>query len=131
MIPVLYEYPTYANNFTKNGYHLIDAIECTVEEEINGVYQLHLVYPVDGRYATSLKELNVITASHSYDQTLQPFDIFRVSMPKHNRIEVDARHVSYRLNKHIVKPFSITANLPSDLFSAIESNATQSIKSVS
>ena len=127
MIPVLYEYPTYANNFTKNGHHLIDAIECTVEEEINGVYQLHLVYPVDGRYATSLKELNVIVASHSYDKTLQPFDIFRVSMPKHNRIEVDARHVSYRLNKHIVKPFGGTYNLPSNLFSAIESNSAEAV----
>lgn len=127
MIPVLYEYPTYANNFTKNGLHLTDAIECTVEEEINGVYQLHLVYPVDGRYATSLKELNVIMASHSYDQTLQPFDIFRVSMPKHNRIEVDARHISYRLNKHIVKPFGGTYNLPSNLFSAIESNSAEAV----
>lgn len=127
MIPVLYEYPTYANNFTKNGYHLIDAIECTVEEEINGIYQLHLVYPVDGKYATRLKELNVIMATHSYGKDLQPFDIFRVSMPKHNWIEVDARHVSYRLNKHIVKPFGGTYNLPSNLFSAIESNSAEAV----
>lgn len=127
MIPVLYEYPAYANNFTKNGHHLIDVIECTVEEEINGVYQLHLVYPVDGRYATSLKELDVIMATHSYGEDLQPFDIFRVSMPKHNRIEVDARHVSYRLNKHIVKPFGGTYSLPSNLFSAIESNSAEAV----
>ena len=127
MIPVLYAYPTYANNFTKNGMHLTDAIECTVEEEINGIYQLHLVYPVDGKYATKLKALNVIVATHSYGKVLQPFDIFRVSMPKHNRIEVDARHVSYRLNKHVVKPFGGTYSLPSDLFSAIESNSVEAV----
>ena len=69
MTPVLYEYPTYANDFTKNGYHLIDVIECTVEEEINGVYQLHLVYPIDGRYATKLTTLNVIVVTPAFGQS--------------------------------------------------------------
>ena len=129
MIPVLHEYPTYANDFTKNGYHLIDAIECTVEEEINGVYQLHLVYPIDGRYATKLTTLNVIVATPAFGQSLQPFDIFRVSTPRLDRIEVDARHVSYRLNKHVVKPFrsNINGSLPADIFSGIESYSAEAV----
>ena len=125
MIPVLHEYPTYANDFTKNGSHLVDTIECTVEEELNGVYQLHLVYPIDGRYATKLTALNVIVATPAFGQSPQPFDIFRVSTPRHDRIEVDARHVSYRLNKHIVKPFHGIYSLPSDVFSAIKSNSAE------
>ena len=119
MIPVLY-YKTYTD-FTARGLGpLSDAIECTVEEELNGVYQLRLVYPVDGVHATDLKTMNIILATPAFGKDPQPFDIFRISMPKYNRIEVEARHISYRLNKSAVMPFSsqnhVIRNILEDLW---------------
>ena len=126
MIPIIYDSSVSSTVFTSNGKGwLSDAIECTIEEEINGIYQLHLVYPVNGIHASDLKTMNIIKAVPAYGKTAQPFDIFRVSMSRYDRIEVDARHVSYRLNKHTVKPFGGTFSLPSNLFSAITSNSAE------
>ena len=119
MIPVIYSSAVNSTTFTSNGRgQLADAIECTVEEEINGIYQLHLVYPIDGIHAEELKALNIIKAVPAVGKAAQPFDIFRVSMPRLDRIKVDARHVSYRLNKYTLKPFSISAS-PSSVIAAI------------
>lgn len=105
MIPVLYSRTS--TSFSTRGLGpLSDAIECTVEEELNGVYQLRLVYPVDGVHASDIKTMTIITAVPAYNKSPQPFDVFRVSMPKYNRLEVEARHISYRLNKSVVMPFS-------------------------
>lgn len=126
MIPIIYDSSVSSTVFTSNGKGwLSDAIECTIEEEINGIYQLHLVYPVNGIHASDLKTMNIIKAVPAYGKAAQPFDIFRVSMSRYDRIEVDARHVSYRLNKHTVKPFGGTFSLPSNLFSAITSNSAE------
>lgn len=84
---------------------LSDAIECTVEEERNGIYQLHMVYPVDGIHFSDIKTLNIISAVPARGEAAQLFDIFRISMPQQDRIEVDAKHISYRLNKYTVMPF--------------------------
>lgn len=115
MIPIIYAYTMFLHEgdipeHNGRGW-LYDAIECTVEEEINGVYQLHLVYPLDGIHAEQLVIKNIIKAVPAYGKDPQFFDIFRVSMPRRDRIEVDARHVSYRLNKHTVLPFSVPTSI--------------------
>lgn len=90
-----------------NGHnHLIDAIECTVEEELNGVYRLHMIYPVNGAYASYLKPMNIIMAPPATGKDFQAFDIIRVSMPSHDRLEIDAKHVSFRLNAITIQPFA-------------------------
>lgn len=124
MIPMLYD--SGETSFTTNGLGpLPDAIECTVEEEINGIYQLHMVYPVDGLNFSNIKPLNIIKVVPAVGATEQPFDIFRISMPKHNKIEVDARHVSYRLNKNTVMPFSVSSTVVSSVLTAIKNNRVE------
>lgn len=125
MIPMLYD--SGETSFTTNGLGpLPDAIECTVEEEINGVYQLHMVYPVDGINFSNIKPLNIIKAVPSVGANAQPFDIFRISMPQFGRVEIDAKHISYRLNKNTVMPFSASNELVSTVLSAIKNHDVES-----
>lgn len=87
---------------------LNDALECTIEREINGVYQLHMIYPADGLMYSQISTKKIIYAVPDGSDVPQPFDIFRVSKMSGERIEIDARHVSYRLSNRVVMPFSLT-----------------------
>ena len=125
MIPILYGSDETA--FTTNGLGpLPDAAECTVEEEINGVYQLHMVYPVDGINFANIKPLNIIKVVPAVGATAQPFDIIRVSTPRFGVVEIDAKHISYRLNKNTVMPFSVSNELVSTVLNAIKSHRVES-----
>lgn len=105
---------------------LSDAIECTVEEERNGIYQLHMVYPVDGIHFSDIKTLNIISAVPARGKAAQLFDIFRISMPHQDRIEVDAKHISYRLNKYTVMPFQSLGTSASQAFLSMGRNLVES-----
>lgn len=108
MIPVLYSPDE--TDFTSNGLGLLnDAIECTVEEERNGIYQLHMEYPVDGVHFGEIEEMSIIKAVPADGKPAQPFDVYRISAPLNGRVEIDARHISQRLSKNTVMPFTATS----------------------
>lgn len=107
MIPLLFDMSERQFNNMGLG-PLNDALECTIEREINGVYQLHMVYPADGLMYPQISTKKIIYAVPSKSANPQPFDIFRVSKMSGERIEIDARHVSYRLSNRAVMPFSLT-----------------------
>ena len=108
MIPVLYSPDE--TDFTSNGLGLLnDAIECTVEEERNGIYQLHMEYPVDGVHFGEIEEMSIIKAVPADGKSAQPFDVYRISAPLNGRVEIDARHISQRLSKNTVMPFEATS----------------------
>ena len=108
MIPVLYSPDE--TDFTSNGLGLLnDAIECTVEEERNGIYQLHMEYPVDGVHFSEIEEMSIIKAVPADGKPAQPFDVYRISAPLNGRVEIDARHISQRLSKNTVMPFTSTS----------------------
>ena len=108
MIPVLYSPDE--TDFTSNGLGLLnDAIECTVEEERNGIYQLHMEYPVDGVHFSEIEEMSIIKAVPADGKSAQPFDVYRISAPLNGRVEIDARHISQRLSKNTVMPFTSTS----------------------
>lgn len=108
MIPVLYSPDE--TDFTSNGLGLLnDAIECTVEEERNGIYQLHMEYPVDGVHFGEIEEMSIIKAVPADGKPAQPFDVYRISAPLNGRVEIDARHISQRLSKNTVMPFTSTS----------------------
>lgn len=107
MIPLLFD--ASERQFKNMGLGpLNDALECTIENEINGVYQLHMIYPADGLMYSQISTKKIIYAVPDGSDTPQPFDIFRVSKMSGERIEIDARHVSYRLSNRVVMPFSLT-----------------------
>lgn len=106
MTPILYNVTGASRSSMEICGYLTDAIECTVEEELNGVYQLHMVYPINGAYASELKTMRAIGAIPADGKKVQIFDIFRITMPRYDRLEVEAKHVSYRLSKAYSRPFS-------------------------
>lgn len=108
MVPILYEHSETA--FTSNGLgRLADAISCRVTEEINGIYELELVYPITGRHYNDLKAGRIIYATHDDTKTPQAFDIYQRRAPLNGQVTFKARHVSYRLNNIILKPIAATS----------------------
>ena len=104
MMPILFS--ATETNFNSGGIGTLrDTIECTIEEERNGIFQLHMVYPVDGAFFKSIQVNSIIgckVVRNSSSNAL--FDVIRISMPKYDRVEIDAKHISYRLNKMVIKP---------------------------
>lgn len=106
MIPVLYE--AFEHTFTNNGIcRLSDAISVEVSEERNGKYELVLVYPMTGVRFDEIKEGRLIYVTHDENGDCQPFEIYRRSAVIDGKVTFYARHISYRLSKVILKPFSV------------------------
>lgn len=110
MIAVLYEQNE--TNFTNNGIgRLADAISCEVHEELNGLYELELTYPITGQYAEELTERRFILAKPNQTSDPQPFRIYKVTKQL-RRIVINAQHLSYDLNGFPVEPFTATGVTP-------------------
>lgn len=122
MIPILY--PASETQFTSNGIgRLSDAIECTVTEERNGIYELYLKYPVTGQYFSEIAHSRIIAAVPADGKTVQPFRIYKISKPIDGICEIFAEHISYELNHIPVMPF--TANSCVDALNGLVRNAAQ------
>lgn len=114
MIPILYDENESAFNteLTTQGIGRLDeAISCVVTESLNGVYELELQYPVDGRYASQLKDSGTISAlrpyivtdqiyGYAYKRYLEPFDIYRYEIDG-DILTVNAHHRTYRAAKSV------------------------------
>ena len=62
MKPILF--PEGQTDFTTNGIgRLPDAISCTVTEERNGQYELHMEYPIDGQHMEDIRYSRIILAT--------------------------------------------------------------------
>lgn len=121
MIPILFE--PGVSDFTSNGLgRLSDAISCVVEENLNGSYELTLVYPIVGVHYGDIKVDRIILALPFEGGQPQPFHIYRVSPEIMGKVTVNAEHISYMLNKQVVMPF--TANSCADALNSLSSHAT-------
>lgn len=104
MIPILFEHSE--TTFTGNGLgRLIDCIECLVTEELNGIYELSLVYPVSGRHYSQMIAGRIVYTTHDDSKDPEPFDIYRRTAPIDGKVTFYCRHISYRLNNVIVEPY--------------------------
>lgn len=104
MIPILYE--STETNFNNNGIgSLPDAIRCEVTEELDGIYELEMEYPITGRHYSDIKESRIILAEPNEGGAWQPFPIYRISRPLNGIVTVYGEHISYLLNKIIVMPY--------------------------
>lgn len=92
MIPTLYDKT--GNN--KIGV-LSDCIECLVEEERNGIFELTMIYPANSSILESIVYDNIIVADANDYLKSQKFRVYNTRKLMANRIEVCARHISFDL----------------------------------
>lgn len=92
MIPTLYD----KTGAVKIG-DLNDCIECLVEEERNGIFELTMIYPANSSILESIDYDNIIVADANDYLKSQKFRIYNTRKLMANRIEVCARHISFDL----------------------------------
>lgn len=92
MIPTLYDKT--GNN--KIG-DLTDTIECLVEEERNGLFELTMVYPATDSIVESIQQEAIVVADANDYLKNQKFRIYNIRKLMANRIEICARHISFDL----------------------------------
>ena len=121
MIPILFEDGT--TSFTTNGLgRLVDCIRCIVTEERNGVYECEFDYPVTGKLFGELSIGRIVACTHDDKGDIQPFVIYRRSVPDLNGVVTFyASHISYMLNDIVVMPF--TASSVSTALQGIKTNS--------
>lgn len=106
MIPLLY-LPTTTVFGTNNGLgFLSDAEACSVDETLNGAFELQLDYPVDGILFQHLTERAVIYAKPSPSRSPEPFRIYKSAKKMKGTITFFARHLSYDLQGIPIRPFA-------------------------
>ena len=102
--PVLFE--ANEKNFNTHGIGVLsDTVQCDITEEINGVFELNMLYPASGAYFKELKNNRIIFADASKDLGNQPFRIVRVTKLLNGLINVYAHHISYDLGGVQLPPF--------------------------
>ena len=102
MIPTLYD----KTGAVKIG-DLNDCIECLVEEERNGIFELTMVYPANSSILESIVYDNIIVADANDYLKSQKFRIYNTRKLMANRIEICARHISFDLVHDWVDVISI------------------------
>ena len=102
MIPTLYD----KTGAVKIG-DLNDCIECLVEEERNGIFELTMVYPANSSILESIVYDNIIVADANDYLKSQKFRIHNTRKLMANRIEICARHISFDLVHDWVDAISI------------------------
>lgn len=106
MIPILFTAVT--KTFTTFGIGVLtEATSCEVIEERNGIYELTLKYPINGRFYNDLKKENIIFAKPNDLAKNQAFRIYKISKPINGIISINANHISYDLSTIGVVPFSL------------------------
>lgn len=108
MMPILYD--STESSFASLGIGALpDATRCTVKEELGGVYEMTMTYPVSGVHAAEIASDRIIAAPNNDQDKPQPFRIYSVhpSLNGHS-ITVKAEHISYQLNHIPVAPFRLT-----------------------
>lgn len=104
MIPILYSADE--TQFRSNGIgRLADCVSCEVTEERNGIFECEFKYPITGQHYADIELGSVIYTTHDDTRTPQPFDVYKRSAPIDGIVTFNARHISYRLNNIIVRPF--------------------------
>ena len=123
MIPRLL--PADTTNFNTAGISLTDTISCTVTEERNGAFTLKMVVATTTPYFDQIKEGMLIVVKPNHTQTLQAFEICKISRPILQRVTILANHISYKQSFIPVEPFSctgITATLQGLVNYSMETN---------
>lgn len=100
----------------------MDVLTCSVAEELNGVFEMSMTYPVDGIHADEI-EVNCIVRVEPRENAsaLEPFRIYRISRNISGQLTIYAQHISYQLNYIPVMPITTASMTASAALSAITS----------
>lgn len=106
MIPILYDKDE--TRFVTNGIgRLSDCTRAVVTEERNGIYELEFDYPITGAHFDEIIRGRIVACTHDDKHDIQPFVIYRRSVPDLNGIVTfNAHHISYKLNDVVVTPYT-------------------------
>lgn len=116
--PILY--PAGTTSFTTNGLgQLSDAISCRIQEKENGLFELSMVYPVDGIHFADIVNARIIYAQHVDGP--QPFEIYKISKPLSGKVEINAQHATYGLS--MIPAFPGTAASAAEAMDLLETSA--------
>ena len=111
MIPKLYQ---------KDGTTLIgsltNCIECLVEEERNGLFEVTLQYPNTAEHASLLVYDNIIMCDANDILTDQKFRIYDTRRMMNDIIEVYARHISFDLAYDYIDSIDTPLSFPLVLY---------------
>ena len=121
MKPIIF--PSNATTFTTNGLGRLGATECYVEQEVNGIFELEMVVPVDDLRFNEIEMSRIIVAKPSPARSAQAFRIYKISKPINGLVTVNAQHISYQLSYIPVMPY--TATSCSDALTKIPTNAAE------
>lgn len=102
-----YLFPKNETLFTSSGIgNLKDAAKCKVVEERNGSFELEMEYPTFGAFFDQIQTGCFIQAPPAPGRDPQPFEIYRITKPIDDLVTIYAEHVSYRLSRIPLAPFS-------------------------
>ena len=105
LTPYLYDSSEFS--FTSNGIgNLKDAASCKVTEERNGAFELEMEYPTSGAFYDEIKMGRYILARPAPRRDPQAFEIYRITKPIDDLVTIYAQHISYRLSKIPLSPFT-------------------------
>ena len=121
MIPILFQKDEL--NFTSNGLgRLVDMVDCEVSEELNGSYEIEFQYPIGGAlFDYMIENGGVVYSTHDDAGDFQAFDIDGHTTPIDGLVTFRGKHISYRLNKYVINPF--TASSCAAAMAAIKPNS--------
>ena len=93
--------------FTSNGLgRLSDCFSAVVSEERNGAFELELEYPITGIHYDEIEIGSIIGAKPADGKSIQPFEVYKITKPLNGVVKIYAEHISYRLNRIPVLPYS-------------------------
>lgn len=106
MIPILYSKDE--TRFVTNGIgRLSDCTRAVVTEERNGIYELEFDMPISGAHFDEIELGKIVACTHDDKHDIQPFVVYRRSVPDLNGIVTfNAHHISYKLSDIVVEPFA-------------------------
>ena len=128
MIPILYE--SGETKFQSNGIaQLYDSESCTITEARNGEFELELVYPVQGDWATDLIKYRYILAQPNDFDEPHAFRIYDVKKDlAGNSITVKgASKITEELSGNVVLPFFVGGASPEDIWKELLLHTTDPI----
>lgn len=121
MITILDERKTLQQlaNDNTNGKGVLFPIEANIVEDLNGVYELNFKITLDEKRYDELKIGGVVRCRGGETEGNQLFRIIEISKERNGIISVYAQHISYDLNKLVVRPFTSIGinNICNDLIS--------------
>lgn len=129
-IPVLFS-PN-ATDFETNGIGLLTGCsKCTVEEELNGSYELEISISTDSLFFSQIKNGSLIACKPNRIARRQAFEVYEIEKTINGTATIKARHISYRLLYVPINPYKssstgIKVKGPANAFNALKNAAVES-----